>query len=130
MLKGKPSRAYSTKTQQKIWTMVLRSDLSKEIDEILPLRIGGTSLSPSGERLAVLNLKDGIDWYSTSHQRYMMTTRYSSYLPAFETNRVVGVEFLDEDTVVAGHPNGYLIFASFGMSTSPQFKQLAKTNQC
>ena len=64
------------------------------------------------------------------HQRFMMTSGYSVFsIGSGEQNRVVGIEFLDDITVVAGHVNGSLIFACLGMSCAPTKLEVADKGQ-
>lgn len=76
---------------------------------------GSSSLSASGKVLAVTNLLDGIDWYSIPEREYRSTTTYEMG----STGHVVGLDFVDEKTVVAGHVDGHLIFADSRTSNNP-----------
>ncbi|KAH9480139.1 hypothetical protein JR316_0006736 [Psilocybe cubensis] len=73
--------------------------------------IGSCAISPSRERLAVKNLANGIDWYSTSHQRYVGTTLLEN------THQfIVDIAFLDEETVAIGS-QGSVLLATFGFNS-------------
>lgn len=63
--------------------------------------------------MAVANLSDGVDWYSTSHQKYAMTTQFA-VTDSQGRNPIVGIVFVDDDTVAVGHANGIVVFASYG----------------
>jgi len=90
--------------------------------------VGSAAVSPSGERVAVANLRNGIDWYSVSHKSYAMTTKFKN-----TTNRggnyVVGIVFIDEDTVAVGHIDGKVIFASCGIPFMTGHLRVAEPNQ-
>uniref|UniRef100_A0A8H7Y961 Uncharacterized protein n=1 Tax=Psilocybe cubensis TaxID=181762 RepID=A0A8H7Y961_PSICU len=77
--------------------------------------LGSAAISPSGERLAVMNLTDGIDFYSTTHRRLLSTTRYGLSTRNPPRNLIVDIIFIDEDTVAFGHSDGYVAFATFGI---------------
>lgn len=77
---------------------------------------GGTALSPSGRILAVMNLSDGIDWYSVENGTYIRSTTYviTEFFP-------VNVKFLGEEVVVAGNSQGGIVFASSFSGERPRF---------
>uniref|UniRef100_A0A8H7XQG1 Uncharacterized protein n=1 Tax=Psilocybe cubensis TaxID=181762 RepID=A0A8H7XQG1_PSICU len=98
--------AYSLNDYSSKWSIQLRDNTF----------LGSAAISPSGERVAVMNMCDGIDFYSTTHRRLLSTTRYvlSSRTPP--RNLIVDIIFVDEDTVAVGHSDGYVAFATFGVS--------------
>ncbi|KAJ3507001.1 hypothetical protein NLJ89_g6546 [Agrocybe chaxingu] len=75
--------------------------------------IGSSAMSPSGERIATWNLQNGVDWFSTSHKTFNMPTTFR--LDSQSKTYIVGIAFIDEDTVVLGHATGRLYFATVGM---------------
>ena len=62
----------------------------------------------------MFNLSDGTDWYSLSYKKYLSTTRYSLGNTETESNLVVDIAFVDEDTVAVGHMDGAVYLVSFG----------------
>lgn len=76
--------------------------------------LGSAAISPSGERIAVMNLCDGIDFYSATHREFISTTKYAMTARRPRQNLVVDIVFVDEDTVAFGHSDGYIGFASYG----------------
>ncbi|KIM43803.1 hypothetical protein M413DRAFT_26098 [Hebeloma cylindrosporum] len=76
------------------------------------LMIGFSAVSPSGKRIATMNLKDGVDFYSTSHKKFIMSTKSPASAPQ---GIVTQIAFVDDDTVAVGHSSGTIYFASFGM---------------
>ncbi|PPQ71545.1 hypothetical protein CVT26_010405 [Gymnopilus dilepis] len=91
--------------------------------------VASSAISPSGERLAVFNLSDGTDWYSLSYKKYLSTTRYSLGNTETESNLVVDIAFVDEDTVAVGHMDGAVYLVSFGHTSvdSSMVITIAKT---
>jgi hypothetical protein len=81
----------------------------------------------------VVDLLNGVDWYSLSHKRFMMNTHYppSEEHARFRQNRnmVVGIAFLDDKTVVVGHNCGKIMFCAFGMAERPPALKLADAHQ-
>lgn len=61
-----------------------------------------------------MNLRDGIDWYSLSHGKYLSTTKYALRKKQPPLNLVVNLAFIDDDTVAVGHVDGLVYLASFG----------------
>lgn len=55
----------------------------------------------------------------------MSTTAYS-----LGEKYIVGLDFLDDDTVVAGHSQGRLIIAPFGMAINPPGIRLGDGTAC
>ncbi|TFK68615.1 hypothetical protein BDN72DRAFT_897953 [Pluteus cervinus] len=90
----------------------MRVPLIASLDIFLqPYRSGSSALSPDGRLLAVTNVRDGIDWYSIVDRRYLGTTPCD--LGKMDpVHYVVGVSFLDNDTVVAGHGKALLAIIS------------------
>ena len=93
------------------------------------MRAGSAALSPSGEHLVVADLMRGVDWYSLSHRRFMMTTHFASTEEFYRHNMVVGVAFLNEDIAVVGHNCGKIIFCPFGMTQKPPVLRVANGYQ-
>ncbi|KAJ3503016.1 hypothetical protein NLJ89_g8622 [Agrocybe chaxingu] len=79
----------------------------------LDAKVGSTAISPSGERMASCNLLNGIDWFTTSHRSYTMTTHF--LVDQREKTPICGIAFIDEDTVVIGHALGQLYFGTIGI---------------
>lgn len=69
---------------------------------------GGCALSPARDYLAITNLIDGIDIYDLHTGELVSTIEY----PLGE-RYVVGVAFLNDDTVVAGHSRGTMVIATW-----------------
>lgn len=67
----------------------------------------------------VADLMRGVDWYSLSHRRFMMTTHFASTEEPYRRNMVVGVAFLNENIAVVGHNCGKIVFCPFGMAQNP-----------
>ena len=78
---------------------------------------GSAALSPSKTLLAVTNLQDGIDFYSLRKKAYVTTTKYQ--IEARLVLKIVGIDFLDDDTVIAGHSAGHIILTSPGRLSDP-----------
>jgi hypothetical protein len=68
-------------------------------------------------------MEDGVDWYCTKSRRYLSSTRYGKRT---DYRYVVGINFIDERTVVVGHSEGQLIFATLGMAEDPAIYLLNK----
>lgn len=66
-----------------------------------------------------MNPRNGIDWFSFSHGRYMSTSAYSTDVNLSDGNRFNQLDFVDEDTVVVAHKSGSLLFVTFGMASGP-----------
>ncbi|KIK03086.1 hypothetical protein K443DRAFT_5669 [Laccaria amethystina LaAM-08-1] len=79
--------------------------------------IGSAALSPSKTLLAATNLQDGIDFYSLRKKAYVTTTKYQ--IEARLVLKIVGIEFLDDNTVIAGHSAGHIILTSPGRLRDP-----------
>ena len=93
-----------------------------ELVRIIPLarypdrrRIGFSAVSPSGKRIATMNLKDGVDFYSTSHKKFITSTKSP---PSAPQGIATQIAFVDDDTVAIGHSGGIIYFATFGMDQS------------
>ena len=78
---------------------------------------GSAALSPSKTLLAVTNLQDGIDFYSLRKKAYLTTTKYQ--IEARLVLKIVGIDFLDDDTVIAGHSAGHIVLTSPGRLSDP-----------
>ena len=78
-------------------------------------RIGFSAVSPSGKRIATMNLKDGVDFYSTSHKKFITSTKSPTSAPQGIATQIA---FVDDDTVAVGHSGGMIYFATFGMDQS------------
>lgn len=65
-----------------------------------------------------MNLKDGLDWYSLSHQKYITTTKYTVSKSRPPISLVVDLIFVDEETVAVGHVDGYVSLVSYGHHTT------------
>lgn len=76
------------------------------------LSCASSAISPSGERVAVANLSDGVDFYSTSSRSYMSTVRFTVWHG--NKNPVSDVVFIDEDHVGLGHADGSIRILTFG----------------
>jgi len=78
--------------------------------------------------LAVSNLDGSIYFYSL-HRR-----SYSASCPCRPegklTSKPVGLEFLDEWTVIAGHCNGHLVIATQGVRRDPDHLEFAEAMSC
>jgi len=85
----------------------------------------GAALSPSGSILAATNMYDGIDWYSITRREYVSTTYYDVQ-GASRSRRLVGITFLDEVTVLAGHVDGQLVVATATMTNGPRLLTLRR----
>lgn len=81
--------------------------------------LGRSTLSSSGRRLAVVNPRKGVDWFSFSYGRYLLTSGYSTHVDVSADNRFNQLAFVDEDTVIVTHKSGSLLFVSFGMAVGP-----------
>ena len=88
--------------------------MSLFIDDI---NSGSAALSPSRTLLAVTNLQDGIDFYSLRKKAYVTTTKYQ--IEARIVLKIVGIDFLDDNTVIAGHSAGHIILTSPGRLSDP-----------
>lgn len=77
--------------------------------------VGSSAVSPSGDRLAIMNLIDGIDFYSISHRCFSSTTRYTMSRRNPGRNYLVDMIFVDDETVAFGHSDGYVAFATYGL---------------
>lgn len=78
-------------------------------------------MSPSGERIAVMNLRDGIDFYSTSRRQFLSTTKYEMTRQDPPQNLLVDILFVDDETVAFGHSDGMIGFATFGLEEVDNF---------
>lgn len=77
-------------------------------DTLIASYSGGCALSPGKDYLAVTNLTDGIDIYDVHTGELVSAIEY----PLGE-RYVVGVAFLNDDTVVAGHSRGMMVIATW-----------------
>lgn len=59
---------------------------------------------------------DGIDWYSIPQKRHIRTTKYSM---GNQMRHILGIDFLDETTVVAGNSTGSLFIVPMTMTRDP-----------
>ena len=78
-------------------------------------RIGFSAVSPSGKRIATMNLKDGVDFYSMSHKKFITSTKLPTFAPQGIATQIT---FVDDDTVAIGHSGGMIYFATFRMDQS------------
>lgn len=62
-----------------------------------------------------MNLRDGIDFYSTSRCEYQSTTKYTVSSQVPPRNFIVDIVFIDDDTVAFGHSDGLVGFATYGV---------------
>lgn len=62
-----------------------------------------------------MNMKDGIDWYSLSHNNYISTTTYTVASSHPPRNLIVDLVFIDEDTVAVGNVEGFIFVATYGV---------------
>jgi hypothetical protein len=85
----------------------------------------GAALSPSGLILAATNMYDGIDWYSITRREYVSTTYYDVQGDS-RSRRLVGITFLDEVTVLAGHVDGQIVLATATMTNGPRLFTLRR----
>lgn len=85
----------------------------------------GAALSPSGSILAATNMDDGIDWYSITRREYVSTTYYDVQ-GGSRSRRLVGITFLDEVTVLAGHVDGQIVLATATMTNGPRLFTLRR----
>ena len=76
-----------------------------------------------------MNTRTGVDWYSTTHRRFLMSTRYNIESIRQARNLIVHLDFMDDITVAVGNVNGKLIFAQLGMSSLPPELSVASTTQ-
>lgn len=74
---------------------------------------GGSALSPSGKRLVVFNMFDGLDWYGTRKQNLLATTHFD--IGAY---RFADVVLVDEETAIIGHPSGAVVIATYDENMS------------
>jgi len=72
-------------------------------------------MSPSGEKMAATNLRDGVDWYSTSRGAHISTTNLGISRDPEWINMIVDLVFVDEDTVAVAHTSGRIVYVTFGM---------------
>lgn len=105
----------SSHPYERLWTIKPRQDRW----------IAGAALSPSGSILAATNMDDGIDWYSITRREYVSTTYYDVQ-GASRSRRLVGITFLDEVTVLAGHVNGHIVLATTTMTSGPRLFTLRR----
>jgi hypothetical protein len=85
---------------------------------------GGICLSPSLDHMAVTNLTSGIDFYDMLDGKFVTTTPFNPLAPT-GCNRLVGIVYVNEDIVVAGHTNGDVV----GVLTNDlEAPQMFKTN--
>jgi hypothetical protein len=59
----------------------------------------------------------------------MMTTQHAPSEEQSRNNLVVGIAFLDENTVVMGHNCGKIIFCPFGMAQRPPALKVGSVDQ-
>lgn len=76
-----------------------------------------------------MNTRTGVDWYSTTHRRFLMSTRYNVETIRQARNLIVQLDFMDDITVAVGNVNGKLIFAQLGMCSLPPELYVASTTQ-
>ena len=100
----------------------LSEGIQCELIRIIPLarypdrqRIGFSAVSPSSKRIATMNLKDGVDFYSTSHKKFITSTKSPPSAPQGITTQIA---FMDDNMVAVGHSGGIIYFATFGMDQS------------
>lgn len=74
----------------------------------------GSAVSPSGHRLAIANMVDGVTIYD-------LKTRVMEETIIYDIGRYmyVDVVFVDEETVILGHPMGSIVAVALG-GESPQ----------
>lgn len=73
-----------------------------------------------------MNLRDGIDFYSISRQEYRSTTHYTLCSQEPPRNLVVDIMFVDDDTVLFGHADGRIGFATFGDHRADTFFDIGR----
>lgn len=73
-----------------------------------------------------MNLRDGIDFYSTSRQEYQSTTRYTICSQDPPQNLIVDLMFVDDETVCFGHVDGQIGFATFGVEEVDTFFEIGR----
>lgn len=66
-------------------------------------------------------MTDGIDWYDVKTRTLLGSTKYR-----VGEKRIVDVEFVGEDSVVAGHSEGFLVLASSRMAKNPEIYKFLK----
>ncbi|KAG6836572.1 hypothetical protein H0H93_006596 [Arthromyces matolae] len=87
------------------------------------MKIASSALSPCGNKLAVLNFIDGIDWYDIPTATYTSTTRFDVKEPYMAHIEPTGV-----GSVVCTHSRGAIIFASEDQRQNPaRLRVLKKT---
>lgn len=96
--------------------------------DLAPISRGRIALSPLQDLLAATNLIDGIDWYSIKTQKYIGSTHYD-IKGKDGSVRVVGIDFVDNVTVVAGHPDGGVVLARPTMNSPVRFDLKAETKR-
>ncbi|KAH9481664.1 hypothetical protein JR316_0006191 [Psilocybe cubensis] len=82
-------------------------------------RVASAAILPSGERIAVLNLNNEVDFYSTSYRKHISTTPINVPGPVPHQRKFIAdITFIDDETVAFGHSNGYVGFITYGMTDS------------
>ncbi|KAF8059055.1 hypothetical protein FPV67DRAFT_1675711 [Lyophyllum atratum] len=76
---------------------------------------GASAISPSLTYLAVVNLRDGVDWYSVEGGEYSTTTQFD-----LKELYYVSIQFTGEDSVVVGRSRGGLILTCVRTLGNPQ----------
>ncbi|TFK70720.1 hypothetical protein BDN72DRAFT_521346 [Pluteus cervinus] len=94
-------------TDRVVWTISVRRIPLPSLD------IGSSAVSPDGKLLAVVNLKDGIDWYDLDNRHFMCTTLGEFGKVDDKTRYGVGIAFLDNESVAIGNGRGRLSVASY-----------------
>ena len=89
---------------------------------------GRIAISPLQHLLAATNFIDGIDWYSLRTQTYIGSTHYS-VKGKDGSVRAIGLDFVDNDTVVAGHADGGVVLARPTMNSPVRFDLKAETQR-
>ncbi|KAG6912356.1 hypothetical protein DXG01_015215, partial [Tephrocybe rancida] len=79
------------------------------------IRRASSALSPSGSILAVLNFRDGIDWYETKRGRYQHSTHFD-----VKEHYMTSIQSTSEGSVICTHSRGMLISAHIGMLKNPE----------
>ncbi|KAF5371379.1 hypothetical protein D9615_009682 [Tricholomella constricta] len=77
--------------------------------------IGSSALSPSKTLLAVTNFHDGIDWYSVQKYKWIATTKFDT-----KEHYSVGIQFIDDESVVVGRSRGGLVLANVMCTKNPE----------
>lgn len=73
---------------------------------------GSFAISPNGEYIAATNLKNGLDWYSTTMGGYVTKTAVRDSYD--KKSMMMPVAFLTESTAVCGHHRGFLAVVQHG----------------